>query len=294
MRHFHRLRLPLSLSRSLVASVALCVGAAAILVVEVSQATPVYLRLDSRFPSGHYPRRVLESRMRGVQFQQWLRVETKDRAYGWLPEDHLVTPLKLAAQAELTEDSPIRTSANMDALGGDFVKKKTHVLILEIAGSWVRAQPLPVSENEDGWFPTSVLKADLASPAPKAFLPQTTSLYVLPGPHARLQALVHGPKFVQVIREQNGWLEIRDGTNGNGFIHRKDAVLLSDLGLTGARPLFQLAPLRSAPLPYADLVRSMGPETNLRVIAQRTLRWSQSQLKDLGTIWWPTTDEADD
>ena len=259
-----------------------------------AEATPVYLRLDSRFTSGHYPRKVLEGRTREIQFQQWLRVETSDKAYGWFPEDHLVTPLKLAQQALVTEDTPSRLSANLEALGGEYLKKNARVYILEVAGSWARVRPLPVEDTDDIWLPTSTLRADLKAPAAKAFIPTIAMVHILPGHRARVQSQIKEPRFVQVVKTTKDWVEILDGLNGHGFVRRADAVTLEDLGTQGVRPIFDMAPLRSAPLPYADLVRSLRADSPLKVIEKRSLRWGQANLKDLGQIWWPMIAEADE
>lgn len=259
-----------------------------------AHATPIYLHIDSRFPSGHHPRKWLEGKTRSVQFQEWHRIETKEKAYGWLPEDHLVTPLKLAAQARLIEDTPARTEKDMDALEGTTLPKNTKVLILETSGSWVRVKPLPASENGDTWVTSSSLLADLSAPAPKAFVPAPAVIYVLPGLHARIQSRVNEPRFVQVLKVKKDWLEVRLGSISTGWMRKTDAVTLQDLGTVGAMPLFDLAPLRSAPMPYADLVRSLSASTRLKVITHRTLRWGRANIKDIGDIWWPMAEEVED
>jgi hypothetical protein len=267
-----------------------------------AHATPVYLHVDSRFPSGHHPRKWLESKTRGVQFQEWHRIETKDakdaKAYGWLPEDHLVTPLKLAAMARVEEDTPARTEKDMDALEGTTLPKGTKVLILGTSGSWVRVKPLPASENGDTWLPSSSLLADLSAPAPKAFLPAPAVVYILPGLNSRVQTRLKDPRFVQVLKTKKDWLEVRlssvTGLANTGWVRKADAVTLQDLGTVGARPIFDLAPLRSAPMPYADLVRSLSASTPLRILTHRSLRWGRASIKDIGEIWWPMAEEVED
>ncbi len=259
-----------------------------------TEATPVYLKLESRFPSGHHPRRWLETRTKDVQFQQWFRVKTKDSAYGWLPEDHLITSLHLASQAELTEDTPTRTEMDMDALGPEILPKKSKLIVIETNGSWVLAKPLAKPESDESWFPSSILKADLDVASRRAFLPAKTSVFVLPGLHARVQTQIKSSRFAAVVREQRDWLEVRLGSVGQGFVRRDDVLSVRSLGHQGARPLFDLAALRSAPLPYADLVRSLSANADLRILATRSLRWGQANIRDIGDIWWPITDEAEE
>ena len=292
MRHFISRLAPSLITASFrIAATALTFGAS------VAYATPVYLKPESRFPSGHHPRRYLESKTRGVQFQDWLRVETKDQSYGWLPEDHLLTPLKLAQEATLLEDTPSRNQMDMDALDSRWLKKNSRVSILAVQGSWVKATVLPLKKNAGGditYIPTAMLRADLHKPLAKAFLPGETRVLVLPGIHARLETLLAPSRYVEILHEKNNWLEIRYGSLGAGWIKRQDAVTLSDLGTSGARPLFDLAPLRSSAMPYADIVRTLPGVTPLKIIAKKSLRWGQAKLGEVGEIWWPMTDENEE
>jgi hypothetical protein len=259
-----------------------------------AQATPVYLSLESRFPSGHHPRQFLESRTRNVQFQQWWRVQTVDKAYGWLPEDHLLTPVKLATQVVFIEDTPGRTQRQLDAINSTLLRKNQSALVLEVNGSWARVQPLPASENSPTWTPLSSLRADFEAPSLKAYVPDGALIYVLPGLHARIHERTRTTRFVNVVKETKDWVEIRYGRTGHGFVRSSDAITLSKLKDERVRVLFDLAPLRSAPLPFADVVRTIGPESDLKVIANTTLRWGQARVPEMGEMWWPITEEADE
>jgi hypothetical protein len=260
----------------------------------MARATPVYLSLESRFPSGHHPRQYLESRTRNVQFQQWWRVETFDKAYGWIPEDHLLTPVKLATQVIFSEDTPGRSQKQIDALSSTLLKKDQAALVLETSGSWARVQPLPASQHASTWAPLSALRADFEAPSLKAYVPDGTLVYVLPGLHARIHERIRSARFVNVVKESQDWIEIRFGRTGHGFVRAADAITLAKLKEDRVRPLFALVPLRSAPLPFADIVRTIGPESDLKVIASDTLRWGQARVPELGEMWWPITEESED
>lgn len=282
----HKL-LPLSSIRAAI------LAAAVLSVLSPAFGTPVYLKPESRFPSGHHPRKWLEGRTRDVQFQRWLRVKTRDQAYGWLPEDHLLTPLKLATEAVLTEDVPARSETRMDSLNAKTLSKGTRLVILEVSGSWVRAQPLPASSHAPAWIPSESLKADLEAKAPRAFSIARTSIFVLPGLHARVTDSLGPGTFLEVFRQTREWIEIRH-RGAPGFVRRSDVVTLADLGEKGVRPLFSHAALRSAPLPYADLVRSLPHSTNLTVIDSQTLRWGAVQIPKIGKVWWPISEDFED
>ncbi len=272
-------------------------GLASSVIASQVLATPVYLRPDSRFPSGHHPRGWLETRTKKVQIQRWFRLETKDKVFGWAPEDHLLTQLKLATEAELTEPVPVRRDGLLDAVDAEILNRGTRVQILEAKGSWVRARlPFGLASGapvRESWLPTESLRAVARGPVLRAFVPQAATIYVMPGPHARAQGRTKPGTFVEVAKELPGWLEIRS-KQGSGFIRRFDAITASDLGEKAARPLIDLMPLRSAPLPYADLTRNLPHSATLKIVANQTLRWGQAKVPDVGEIWWPISDETDE
>lgn len=267
-----------------------------------TQAAPVYLHVDSRFPSGHYTRQLLENRTHKTQQQRWFRVETKDKAYGWLPEDYLVNALKLVNEATLAETTPLRWERHLDAVEKESVTKGQLVTLLEVRGSWaqIRAR-LKSGSLRDAWLPTSLLKP-LIPPGPnighqKIFIPKETKLYVLPGDHARVQGTLPPASFANIVLESraatNEWLEVQGKYGASGFVRRDDVVTASDLGDTGARPISDLVPLRSAPLPYANLMRNLPSTSRLTVIASQTLNWGMAKLSEAGEIWWPISEEGD-
>ena len=257
-----------------------------------AEAMPVYLRLDSRFPSGHHPQEWLENRTRKVQFQRWFRVKVasqKDAAYGWLPEDYLVTPLKLAGEAEVTENLPARSENQLDSIEREVIAKGTRVSLIDVQGSWAKVRR---PERGESYVPTESLKA-IATSAKKIFLPRDTQVFVLPGLHAKIQETTKNGRTVGLVKETKDWIEIRERSL-HGFVRRSAAVTLADLAQKGARISMELAPLRSAPLPYADLVQSLSSGNRLEIIQTETLRWGFARIPSIGEIWWPMSEERED
>lgn len=257
---------------------------------ENSFALPVYLKPESRFPTGNQPRSWLESRTKQVQLQRWLHVKTKDRAYGWIAEDHALTALRLVDQVQITEDTVGRSGPRLEAVFGQpVIKKNTNALVLEFEGSWVRLQPLPASENKQAWVATEKLKPVFEGAPQRAFVYHSTSLRVDGRPGARpLETLDEGT-FVHIVSESPEWIEVRNRGN-QGWIPKADVWRSVDLGEKGIRPMFALAPLRSGPLPYASLTRSMSMGMNMELVNAKTIRWGQVNLKDIGEAWWPMSD----
>ena len=271
---------------------------AGLLVAPSADAVPVYLRMDSRFPSGHYPRRQLEARMRKVQFQRWARIEigeaANEKQYGWLPEEALLTPLSLAQEAVLTEDAPMRNERQMEALTPHVLKKDTRVLILEARGSWIRALPQPAPEQGgETWLLSESLKAVASAKPTKLYIPPGIAVFTLPGMYSRLQKRIKPSSIVAVIQEENGWYEIRQGSHA-GFVRAADTITLNELGTDGVMVVRDEVDLRSAPLPYADFVRSLQAGRRAKLIDARSLRWGLTALPEIGEAWWPIASDFDD
>lgn len=268
-----------------------------------ARAAPVYLHIDSRFPSGHYTRQLLENRTRKTQLQRWFRVETKDKAYGWIPEDDLVTALKLVNEATITETTKLRFERQLKAAEKETVSKGQLVTVLEVRGSWAQIRVrLPSGILRDAWLPTAKLKA-LVPPGPlighqNVFIPKETKLFVLPGVNARVQGTLPGASFANLVLDSRAanaeWLEVQGRFGPSGFVRRSEVVTASDLGENGARPLYDLVPLRSAPLPYANLTRNLPSSTALRVLGAQNLSWGMAKLSEAGEIWWPMAAEGAD
>ena len=291
-----------------------------LVLVKPAMAVPVYLNPGSRFPSGHHTRQQLENRTRKVQFQQWVRIETPDlvkndstvgatsdgkssaKIYGWLPEDHLVTAIRLASEADVVEKTPFRYEPQMEAIETNMLTKGTHVLIGDIQGSWVHVETLPPIVHAETWIPTSSLRAAIKTSdlsmrltSLKIFTFPDTPVYVMPGQHARLLTRLQSSAYLKATSQNSnkGWFEVT--INGEkGFLRASDAVTLVDLGINGARAINDFESLRSAPLPYADLIRSLSPTSRLKIIERQALRWGAAKVPDVGEIWWPMSNDTDD
>lgn len=258
----------------------------------LASAVPVFLKPESRFATGNQTRSKLESRTKKIQLQRWFRVKTKDKSYGWLAEDHALTALKLVEQATLNEAVPARTAPDLDsAFGRPVIPRSTMVMILEIQGSWARVQPLTETELPQSWVPTEKLTANFATNvAQRAFVYQTTLLYVDADKRSRALLKIEEGTYVQLIRTRGDWLEVRSDRY-QGFVAKSDLWTALDLGEKGVRAAIALAPLRASPLPYAELIRSLPFSSTLTLLASSTLRWGLASTREQGDVWWPMTDE---
>jgi hypothetical protein len=252
----------------------------------VAKAIPVYLRPDSQFSSGDYPQRLLEQSTGSVVLQRWLRVKTPKGIYGWLPEDKLLTPLKLATEALLLEDVPVRTERALDAIQQLTVTKNSRVLILEISGSWARTQPLTGLNHPITWIPTESLAPAQSAQTNRVFSIKDTALYLNANSHTRHLKLIKSGTILMLISEHGPWLMVQN-EGLTGYVHRRDVWRTSTLGLHGATPNVSKAILRSAPWPSANIVTELNMGSKLEILDAKQLRWSQTKIKGLGAVWWP-------
>lgn len=259
-------------------------------ITRVSNATPIYLGPESLFPSGSLQRTWLEANTKRVQFQRWFKVATSDGTVGWIAEDHTLTPLQLADIAIVRDASPGRTRPELDAFTDQaMIEKGTEVLILEIKGSWARVYPLPLRERNETWVQTSNLNAKMNSATQKAFALKSVPIRVMPGTNSRAISQLRAGSFVHLVSSKPGWLEITRGVE-HGFIRSDEASTLADLQSEEVRPIRSLTPLRRAPLPFADVVRTVNTSTRLKLLSNETLRWGEVKAPEIGPAWWPMGD----
>ena len=256
-------------------------------------AVPVYLKPESRFATGNQARAKLESKTTRVQIQRWFRVQTKDKVYGWIAEDHALTALKLVEEARLNADVPARTSANLESeVARSVLKKSTSALVLELSGSWARIQPLPASESPQAWVPSEQLTPTVSlTSAQRAFVYEPSTLRLEATSASRELTHVDAGVYVRVLRFKGEWIEVQTGRS-QGYIPRANVWTAGDLGEDGVRAAVALAPLRSEPLPYADLMRSLSFSSTLNRRAISTLRWGLSNTREQGEVWWPMNDSS--
>jgi hypothetical protein len=258
-----------------------------------ADATPVFKQPESRFPSGEYARAWLEDHTESAQSQKWYRVQTETKTTGWVPEDHVLTPLKFVDEALVKEDQPARTAPLLDSLKlGSLIPKGSSVLILEIIGMWARVQPLPASENGETWLQAESLIPKLES-ASRVFIHTPSSLKVLPGIHSRSNGEVSEQSMVQLISEKKDWLEVHTKF-GNGFVERRNAWTAKDLAGKNLRPALIETPIHSLPSPTAPVIETLGLGAKLTALSAKELRWGRVTISGLGQVWWPIDDAANE
>lgn len=270
----------------------LCVGLA---VGSVAHAdVPVFLKLDSRFPSGVHPRDWLEARTKETQVQRWFRVTVGD-AYGWVPEDHVLTAIKLSSIARMVRDEPDRSAPQMDALRTRRIAKGSQVIILEVAGSWSRARVLgDGTPNRDSWILNEALVRDPGNQIERGMTFRDTPLRMTP--KADRKAFDHLSAFKEIAvlstvpAEKTTWLEIQLD-RGTAWIERKNVWLPHDLRDGSIRTMQPGLELRSSPLPGADVVKRLEGHEILKVVNARYLRWGRVKVPEHGLLWWPISED---
>lgn len=258
---------------------------------------PVYLKLESRFPSGVHPREWLESRTKETQMQRWFRVETAG-TFGWLAEDHVLTSMKLSSIARTVREEPDRSAPSLDALRSFRIPKDSQVIVLEIAGSWARARVLgDGAPNHDSWILNEVLVRDPGNQIERGIVYRDAPLRLLPKhekqPFDRIAAFKEISILNSVSNSTGQWLEIQVDS-GSAWIERKNVWLPQDLADGSLRAIQPGLELRSAPIPNADVVKRLAGTEVLKVVGSKYLRWGRVKVPEHGLLWWPISDDHTD
>lgn len=258
---------------------------------------PVYLKLESRFPSGVHPREWLETRTKETQMQRWFRVEHVG-TYGWLAEDHVLTLMKLSSIARTVREEPDRSAPTLDALRSFRIPKDSQVIILEIRGSWSRARVLgDGAPNHDSWILNEALIRDPGNQIERGLTLREAPLRLLPkhekAAFDRLSAFKEISILNSVSNSTGQWLEIQVDS-GAAWIERKNVWLPQDLSDGSIRSMQPGLELRSAPLPNADVVKRLSGTESLKVVSSKYLRWGRVKVPQHGFLWWPISDDHAD
>lgn len=261
---------------------------------------PVYLRPESRYPSGYHARDWLESRTRDSRdaaMQRWFRIQHAGQ-YGWVAEDHLLTSLKISSIARTIRDEPDRSAPSLDALRSRRIPKNSQVILLETTGSWSRGRVLGESTpNHDSWILNEALVRDSGNQIERGVVYRETPVRLqAKGSSAPIDRL---PMFKEIsiikkkFAEKHLWLEIQTEA-GSAWIDRRDVWLPVDLADGSVRTLVSGLELRSAPYPNSDIIKLLhGPEI-LKVIDSKYLRWGYVKVPEHGFLWWPISDDRVD
>jgi SH3-like domain-containing protein len=255
---------------------------------------PVYLNLESRYPSGVHPREWLEARTKETQVQRWFRVVV-DGAYGWLPEDHLLTEMKLTSIARMLHDEPDRSQPLMDSLRSRRIPKGTQVIILETVGSWSRGRVLGEdAPNQDSWILNEALRRDTGMQIERGVTFREASLHLSPSkkikPIDRFAAYKEVSVLNSISNSGGDWLEVQID-NGTAWLERGNVWLPRDLKNGSVRALHTGLELRSSPLPQADIVRRLAGTEVLNIVNSKYLRWGKVKVPEHGWLWWPISDD---
>ncbi len=255
---------------------------------------PVYLNLESRFPSGVHPREWLEIRTKETQVQRWFRVVVNG-SYGWLAEDHVLTSVKLSSIARMVHDEPDRSQPLMDSLRDRRIAKGSQVIILETVGSWSRGRVLGEdAPNHDSWILNEALMRNPGIQIERGVTFRETPLRLTPKKTAK--AIDRWPAFKQisivnsVANTAGKWIEVQI-ENGTAFIERTNVWLPQDLRDGSVRALQPGLELRSSPLPHADIVRRLVGTEVLKVVNSKYLRWGKVKVPEHGWLWWPVSED---
>lgn len=261
---------------------------------------PVYLRPESRYPSGFHARDWLEARTRDSRdaaMQRWFRVQHAGQ-YGWVAEDHILTSLKLSSIARTIRNEPDRSAPSMDALRARRIPRNSQVIILETTGSWSRGRVLGDSTpNHDSWILNEALVRDQGNQIERAVVFRETPVRLLAkassAPIDRLPMF----KEISIIKSKFAdghlWLEFQTEA-GTAWIDRRDAWLPIDLADGSVRTIVTGLELRSSPYPNSDIIKHLnGPEI-LKVIDTKYLRWGYVKVPEHGFLWWPISDDRVD
>ncbi len=265
-----------------------------LVITATSWAVPVYLNPNSMFSSGSFPREVLERKTHDIRLEAWYKIKTLDNKIGWLPANHVLTPLDLAEFVYSKDAVRIRTSPHMESLNSYTWPPDLKLRILEVQGDWVNCERLiPLSGPRTSWLRTNELRIKATEPG-RAWLKTSTNLFSNSGLNSLAIGVLPAHHFYQVLSETKDHLKIHS-ENYSGFISKAQAVTLRTLALQSAYPKLSRSlkriPLHKEASTDSTVLTELKDANVLTVLARELQKWGQVRISDEGTFWWAIDDE---
>ncbi len=260
-----------------------------------SGAVPVYLSPSSLFSSGSFPREVLERKTSDIRLEAWYKVKTADNKVGWLPSNHVLTPLDLTQFVYSKDAIRIRTSAHMESLNAYTWPPDLKLKILEVRGDWVLCERLTqLSGPKASWLRTSELKIK-DDELGRAWLKSNTRLTEGPSPTSQFLDSLRAHRFVHVLAENKDTLKVKT-ESFSGYIAKNQAVTLKTLAIHSVYPKFgeslKRIPLRKEASTESSTIVELKEVAALKVLDRELQKWGQVRISDEGTFWWAIDDDS--
>lgn len=276
-----RFRCPLGFARSF--------ALASLLMASNALGVPVYLEIESRYPTGQIPRIQLEEKTDMVQLQRWIQVRSGS-TQGWLPETALLTSLDLASVVRLRESAPARLSPELEGSFQTILRQGQTARLVGRRGSWAL---LDYGSPTRAWVPRESLipETQVGPTSSRSWAFAQALLPVFRGPAIGSRLLAHIGRFEKVsVLSRSADFALIEWGPVRGYAPIK---LLLTSERSNEALVRESARLRAAPLPFADDLGPVRVGERVSVLASQVLRWGRADLRETGRIWWPIAEGGD-
>ena len=273
---------------------------------------PVYLKPTSPVPTGHYSLETLNRQKITSQKSVWVHVKTTEGLIGWTPKEALLTPLHFSSKATLLAQSPLYPEKELQNSAAPMVSQKEGIVtILEVVGDRCL-----VRVGDANFWTESAYLYPVAKDAGYFITVRMTSLYGQPSIKSQWSRKLTAGQRLKPIEIKGDWVKVSYQTY-TGFIPRKDILSRIDIAMKVKTSEGMVAPQRSLldkkvyaiyvnPLWLGTMADEVSlfqePSTSSEVITQLKpwtpmiqqnmveQTWTQSQIRELGPVWWQSKD----
>ncbi len=270
-----------------------------------ARAVPVYLSPNSFYASGDYNREWLEGRTHARLLQRWMKVITRSGHVGWVPEDHLLSPLGLSTYALTTKAAALRAERRSESQAINNLPPHMPVRVISHQGTWVEVQPQGIGRS--GFLSTDQLLPDFNSPQ-LAYVKKRSFVFEKPVIRSDSFRLLEVGERVEIVNQNQTpkppvktgssagpWASVKINTRQGirvGFVERASLIFREEILPRHVLALRSNLPMRNDSVPSADTTYQARWLETLKVIDTRLELWGRVTLQRDGNVWWPMNDRA--
>lgn len=277
-----------------------------------SQGIPVYLKPTSPVPTGHYALEFLNKHKILSTKSTWVNVKTQSGVSGWLPKAQLLTPLHFSSRVSVLAKTPLYSKDDLQQTSQPVITQKEGIAnLLEVVGDRCLIQV-----GAQSYWTDAAYVLPIAKDAGFFLTKRMTILRQTPSNKGAWTTKLTAGQRLKPIEIKGEWLKV--GYNNKvGFVSKDDIISRIDVAMRVktskgyeephpsllhqkvyaiyVNPLWlgtfdEELPLYQAPSTSNSVITQVSPWSHL--LQQNTIEqtWTQSQVKDIGPVWWQSRD----
>jgi len=257
------------------------------LFAESAWSVPIYLSPESVYPSGNYSREWLSEKTLSRHSQRWFRVRSQKGQTGWVPEDHVLTSLRLSTHARTNGIVDLLRGQELNSMKLATLGANVRVRMMESSGRWSLVEV--DGSGQTGYVINDLLRPDFETRA-RGFVKEPAHLQREAKLASDTLRRIRTGEIVEILHSpRNSQWSLVQHRGAIGYVRRHLLIAREDIPPQSVLVSRHFLPIRKASAPFADVVFRAQRFENLRWLDSRIEEWGMVRVRREGVVWWPMT-----